>query len=306
MTVASSSRFEVAPLLQCPACCAEWKSRQRISISLAELSDSMLTAPLAERIGELAYSRCAECESLIAVDGRRDSQLLNEIYAGLPEDYWGNLNSHQGLGQAIERRLRQSGVTDGRLWDVGCGNGGLLASFGSQWEKSGIEPGLTAVEQANARNLNVLAGTASELRLKEVADVVLLVDVDEHLTDPQKEFEAIYDMLQPGGVLVALTGRADAPTARFAGPLWYYLRCFGHVTVFSRQALRGSLARAGFVDISTERFEHPSAVRISRWVSRLAGNVIRRCLAKRVAPLHLYRDHQLVIGHKPRSIAPSP
>ena len=45
-------------------------------------------------------------------------------------------------------------------------------------------------------------------------------------------------MLRPGGTLAVFTGRADATVSCLAGPLWYYLHCVGHVTVFSRDALR--------------------------------------------------------------------
>jgi SAM-dependent methyltransferase len=258
----------------------------------------MFTESLCERVGELTYERCRLCQSLIATDSRRDPALLDEIYRNLPPLYWQGLNPEVGLADEIERRLNERGHQGGDLWDVGCGNGNLLDRFNNRWVKTGIEPGVAAVAEAQAKGLNVLAGTASGLHRQSVADVVISVDVVEHLVQPDVELRAMYDMIRSGGILAVLTGAADAWTARFAGPRWYYLHCIGHVTVFSSIALRGLLERIGCVDVRTHRVEHPSAVGLPRWLRRIVGNVLRNALGKRVAPMHFFRDHQLVIASR--------
>ncbi len=290
-----------AAVNQCPACGAPWTADGAISIPLAvDSTDEMLNESMRERLPSLKYERCRRCRSLIAIDPRRDPALLDEIYRRLPQSYWQGLNPQAGLHAEIERRLNRRGILDGDLWDVGCGSGSVLERFGPQWVKAGIEPGHAAVEQARAHGMNVIEGTASGLKLRNVADVVMSIDVVEHLTHPDVELQAMHDMLRPGGTLVLLTGRADAWTARFAGPRWYYLHCVGHVTVFSRVALPRLLERLGFVNVASFRVEHPSGVGLSRWIGRLSGNVARRALGRRPAPLHCYRDHQLVVASKPR------
>jgi SAM-dependent methyltransferase len=286
-----------AAFAACPACTAAWSSDATIKIPVADESgDEMLTAALRHRLSELTYERCRGCRSLIATDLRRDPALLDEIYRNLPESYWQGLNPQCGLHREIERRLSERGMRGGDLWDVGCGSGSVLEEFGKQWNKSGIEPGLTAVAEARARGLNVLAGTASGLQFHDLADVVISIDVVEHLPQPEIELRAMHDMLRPGGVLAILTGTADAWTARFAGPRWYYLHCIGHVTVFSRGALPAQLSQIGFVEIATYRVEHPSAVGLPKWARRIIANILRKAMGRRVAPMHFYRDHQLVIA----------
>ncbi len=297
--VAEQTTLAPVPLAACPACLAAWTSSATIRVPVAiESGDEMLTAALREQLRELIYERCRECRSLIASDLRRDPALLDEIYRNLSQSYWQGLNPQAGLQGEIQRRLIERGKQGGELWDVGCGSGGVLEQFGGQWSKSGIEPGRTAVADAQAKGLNVLVGTASGLRLHDVADVVLSIDVVEHLPQPEVELRAMHDMLRSGGVIAVLTGTADAWTARFAGPRWYYLHCIGHVTVFSRDALRGLLEKIGFTDVAAFRVEHPSAVGLPRWLGRNATNVLRKLLGKRLAPLHCCRDHQLVLATK--------
>lgn len=263
----------------------------------------MLTDSLHEQLTALTYERCRECQSLIATDLRRDRDVLDAIYRQLPQSYWQGLNLHAGFERVIEQHLHDRAKQRGDLWDVGCGSGHLLSTFGSQWTKAGIEPGLAAVNEARDQGLNVIAGTASTLGLKNVADVVMLIDVVEHLTQPETELRAVYDMLRPGGVVVLFTGIADAWTARFAGPRWYYLHCIGHVTVFGSAALQSLLSRLGFIDVTVDRVEHPGAVGLRRWLQRIGGNVLRRVLGRRAGAMHIYRDHQLVLAVKPDSLS---
>jgi 2-polyprenyl-3-methyl-5-hydroxy-6-metoxy-1,4-benzoquinol methylase len=264
----------------------------------------MLTDMLRKQLHVLVYERCSFCNSLVATDERRDPQFLQSIYELLPASYWHHLNPQAGLNIAIEKQLGKRGLVRGDLWDVGCGNGNLLSTLGRQWRKRGIEPGRQAVAEARAQNLDVLLGTPASLQLREVADAVLLVDVVEHLPEPELELLAIKQMLRPGGALVVLTGRADARTARFAGPHWYYLHCIGHVTIFSASSFPLLLRKLGFTDVAVFRVEHPGSVGLRRWTQRIGGNLLRSAIGKDPAAMHYYRDHQLVLATKPLSSNP--
>ncbi len=110
-------------------------------------------------------------------------------------------------------------------------------------------------------------------------------------------------MLRPGGTLAVFTGRADATVSCLAGPLWYYLHCVGHVTVFSRDALRKLLESVGLVDVVVLRVEHQGAVGWWKWLRRVAGNAVRSLRGRQPAPMHYFHDHQLVLASKPLTAA---
>jgi SAM-dependent methyltransferase len=262
--------------------------------------DGMLSSPaLAGLAAGLKYARCARCGSLIAVDARRQPGVLDAIYRELPDVYWAHLNPQNRFAGVLEEHLcrRQS---SGDLWDIGCGTGTLLASLSDRWSKHGIEPGARAVADSQGRGFDVRQGTAEQCHLHEVADVALLVDVIEHMPNPETELKAIFQMLRPGGTLAVFTGMADAAAPSLAGRLWYYLHCVGHVTVFSRKALCELLERVGLVHVEVLRVEHQGAVGVQKWLARIAGNAARVLLGRPAAPMHFYRDHQLVLATRPR------
>jgi SAM-dependent methyltransferase len=266
-----------------------------------DLSDTMLSSgALASLGGRLYYERCSRCRSLIAVDARRDPSVLDEIYRALPDEYWTRLSPQDRFAHTLERHVRRR-HSGGDLWDVGCGTGTLLLNMSDGWSKHGIEPGARAVDEARRQNLDVRQGTAATCGLREVADVVVLVDVIEHMPSPQAELDAIYQMLRPGGTFAVFTGRADARLARLSGSLWYYLHCVGHVTIVSRDALRELLERAGFVDVEVIRVEHQGGVSWWKWLQRVAGNAARVVLRRQPAGMHYLRDHQLALATKPKS-----
>lgn len=282
---------------QCPACGGALRATTALDVAPADESEQLHLFGRPWRPTRLSYARCG-CGSLIAIDERRAPGALEQAYASLPETYWSGLSEQAPLARRLEPVLAGLGHSAGELVDVGCGDGGLIAALHTSGHTWGIEPGAAAVARAKSRGCDVRQGSASSLALREVADVVLGIDLVEHLDAPAAELAAMAAMLKPGGHLVLLTGDAAAPAARVSGPWWYYLHVLGHVTVFSRQALRRALEQAGLRVVSQEPFDHPAAVSGRRWVQRLLGNVARVALGRRPGIAHLYRDHQLAIARK--------
>jgi SAM-dependent methyltransferase len=285
-----------AQLRECPACHAAWACSEELD-TVPDCADVMLTVLPAALQRRLRYGRCGGCATIVAVDERRRPGLLARAYEALPEQYWSELANARRFSSQLERHL--AGHARGwELWDVGCGAGEMLAHLRQPWRKHGIEPGRRAVETARSRQLDVRLGTAASLGLADLADVVTAIDVVEHLLDPATELQAIRRMLRPGGIVALFTGAADDLVPRLAGPAWYYLRCAGHVTVFSRSGLRSLLENVGFEPIRTYRIEHASAVSAVDWARRYLGNIARRALGRGQAATHFFRDHQLVIARR--------
>lgn len=286
-----------AKIDRCPACQASWTPGEALEVDARAVSEPMFTEELRERLGGLRVRRCGVCESLIAVDGRRATGALAAAYDHLPEAYWTDLAPQSRLAAALDRALPPGDGLD--LWDVGCGDGRLLAALPDRFRKHGVEPGTNAVMTARARGIDAHAGTASQLGLRAVADVITCVDVVEHLTQPLDELRAMAAMLRPGGTLAVVTGDAGALTARLAGADWYYLQCLGHVTVLSRQALERLAADAGFEAIRVRRIDHEAAVGARAWGRSYLRNRLRRIIGGRADSIYYCRDHQLLLARRP-------
>lgn len=96
-----------------------------------------------------------------------------------------------------------------RVLDAGCGAGGngeLLKRAGAR-EVWGIELDPGAADEARRRLDGVVTGDLAKVSLDDLGgrlfDVVLAIDVLEHLADPAAALARLVTMVRPGGTLVA-------------------------------------------------------------------------------------------------------
>src|SRR5450631_1474982 len=112
----------------------------------------------------------------------------------------------------ISDRLEKYLPNKGRLLEIGCGMGTPLDGFRQKgWQVLGVEPDPWTSEQARSRlGLDVICAPFQEAGLvKETFDVILLLHVIEHLSDPFTALRQIASLIRPGGVLVLETPRYD-------------------------------------------------------------------------------------------------
>jgi 2-polyprenyl-3-methyl-5-hydroxy-6-metoxy-1,4-benzoquinol methylase len=144
---------------------------------------------------------------------------------------------------------RHTGLSAGRVLDVGCGAGAFLAALkGVGWDVWGVEPGAAAATDTRSRlGPHILHGTLEQVDLPAAAfDLITLWDVIEHLPDPAATLRHIGGLLRPGGVLLIQTPRIDCPDARIWGAAWSGYDPPRHLVVFSGYTLARTLAAAGF------------------------------------------------------------
>lgn len=150
----------------------------------------------------------------------------------------------------LARVERQIGV--GRLLDVGCGTGGMLASAARRgWQVAGIEPNRQAAGRARQRvcRAEVFCGPVEAFaEAAERFDLITCLEVIEHLRDPAAALSRLYGCLRPGGLLVATTPDASGVHARLSGRRWVHWHR-DHLWYFDRRSLRRLAMQAGFAQV---------------------------------------------------------
>ena len=128
----------------------------------------------------------------------------------------------------------------GRLLELGCAYGFFLAEAQAHYDVSGVEVAADAAEFCRKRGLRVVTGIAGEAALVAFGpmDVIVLLDVIEHLPDPRAVLEACCRNLNPGGIIALTTGDFASPLARLAGRHWRLMTPPQHLWYFTPESLR--------------------------------------------------------------------
>jgi len=126
--------------------------------------------------------------------------LLKHMYAGKGKGYFSTVNT--GILPLLPRRAD-------RVLDIGCGEGATLV-----WLKQTLHANLAAGVELDEKSARIAAGKIDlvcqgdietlELPFGESSfDLILCLDVLEHLVDPWSVIDKLTAMLVPGGCLIA-------------------------------------------------------------------------------------------------------
>lgn len=150
------------------------------------------------------------------------------------------------------RRYKASG----RLLEIGCAYGFFLEEARAHFDVTGIEIAADVAAQARARGLDVRQGLADAATLAPLGtfDVIVLLDVIEHLPDPAAVMQLIAAHLKPGGIVVLTTGDFASLLARALGARWRLMTPPQHLWFFTPESMRrlGEAQR-----LTSERIDHP-------------------------------------------------
>jgi SAM-dependent methyltransferase len=150
---------------------------------------------------------------------------------------------------------RYHGSVNGRLLEIGCGDGDFLAvAEADGWQVTGIEYSPAACEKARQRlkNGEVINGELQRAGLPaEQFDLCVLSDVLEHVRAPLDFMREIHRVLKPGGTLFIATPSIDSWSARFMKQKWMEFKA-EHLIYFDRQTLQTALAKSGFREVIVE------------------------------------------------------
>jgi 2-polyprenyl-3-methyl-5-hydroxy-6-metoxy-1,4-benzoquinol methylase len=208
--------------------------------------------------------RCRSC-GLWFVNPQPTADELSQFYAKYDDgELWRSAeeNFNRGIRQAILRFKRQ-----GAVLDVGCGSGNFLRCMrGAGFSVTGIEPSKTGSQYGEAvQGVQIFNGRVEEYVLENPErrfDVVTLLNVLEHLTNPKETLLKLRDLMAPDAVVAVVV-----PDARFhalvggvrralgiSDPYWLerpigFLSGFkvpDHLTSFGPDTISLLLQRSGF------------------------------------------------------------
>ena len=138
---------------------------------------------------------------------------------------------------------------EGKLLDLGCGDGRFLAMAAKRFEVTGVELSPRAAEQAKTRvpQAPVLVSLVTVAAVPANSfDIVTQFGYLEHEWQPRTGLQAAFCALKSGGVLVIKTPNYASWNRIFMGENWCGIHIPSHCNYFTPSTLGRMLREAGF------------------------------------------------------------
>jgi SAM-dependent methyltransferase len=242
-----------------------------------------------------AYWLCESCDCLVIDPVPRDR--LAEIY---PADYYSFAAGEDALqadGSLVARAKalldrwtlrRVMGLLTTEqpsVLDVGGGTGEIcarvVAAAGPQARGTVVDFDERSTAVAAGRGLEVATCRFEEFETEDRFDLVLMLNLIEHVDDPVATLRRAGELLGDGGIAWIQTPNFRSLDARlFRKRNWAGLHCPRHWVIFSDAGLRGALARAG---LEAASLRHTQAGAF--WSASLLGLLRNREPGRRGRPL---------------------
>lgn len=241
-------------LVPCPLC-AQTRSFLDVFVPDSDLHIQKYGALYAGR-RKSQWKICGGC-GFVHQNPRPTVQELNAFYlhsgyhAPITETRAAHLHfSRWYYTQKVNYSLEHSARRGGRVFDIGCGMGGVLKLFEEKgWKPYGIEPdrhlAQFAIDEFDLRG--VTHGILDDgFRLEEAVDLVFSNHAFEHFADLNQVMRGVRQIIVPGGLLFTAVPtymkNKSALSRRWMNS--------SHYSLFTHRSLNNLMARHGFEEVT--------------------------------------------------------
>lgn len=207
--------------------------------------------------------KCQECGvGRVEIEGFDPSNYYDSGYFSgkYKHSYIDYLASKEIISREFNRTLdfvRSNGPSHGKLLEIGCAYGFFLQQASKHYQVFGVEFVDDAAKYCKSSGLsNVKSGVLEKNDLTQIGklDVVVMLDVIEHIDNVEEIIEIISSSLNTGGSFVVTTGDWSSLLARITGPKWRLMAPPMHLWYFSPKNLMRMCERFG---LKMQSCSHP-------------------------------------------------
>lgn len=195
--------------------------------------------------------RCAECQTVFVVFAAENDQSpgeIEEIYNHYYDaEHFELLPATEFSLQSVVKSFEDFRQT-GKMLDIGFGQGAMLSvAEKNNWQCYGTEISPQALEYGKNRGWKVAADAFADARFeKESFDAVTMIEVIEHVPDPEIFLRTAWEMLRPNGLFYLTTPNIKSINGRYLGIDWSVVSPPEHLILWSPRGLKTALARNKF------------------------------------------------------------
>lgn len=216
------------------------------------------------------YLKCAACGTLVVAqmpqiempDEREQGLYGREYWFSHQEQDYGHGNIAKRARDDLSERclywlnvLLKYRLPPAKILELGCAHGGFVALLKLMgFDSSGLEVSPAIVEYAkNSFGIEVLCGPIEKQTIERGSlDVIIMMDVLEHLQDPLETLKHCLSALKKDGILIIQTpkyeeGKSYDDLTTKNEPFLKLLQPDEHLYLFSQRSVKDLLKRAGFI-----------------------------------------------------------
>lgn len=149
---------------------------------------------------------CKDCGSMFRHPTLSTSDYIT-LYETAPDTVWVDGEVERNDFATIYTCLKNH--VGGSILDIGCYTGNFLAGLPDNFKKYGIEPSDMASRSASSKGIDVLGKTLDMMDSGNTFDVVVLIDVVEHVLDVKQILNQALVCVKENGLLIISTGNPD-------------------------------------------------------------------------------------------------
>ena len=221
---------------------------------------------------EYGVEECSDCQ---LVTHERDLREFIDYQSGSMHNwaagYGGTLETpKEDISRRVEaiRTLSQSHKVK-RILDFGSGNGEMISALSEYFSVEGLEPEEQTRVKCISDGKKVSASIDELTKSSAKFDLVVLFHVVEHFYNPKIEFAGIYELLNPGGLLIL-----ETPNAEDALLTEYQNEAFSNFTYWSHHpmphssvSLSNLITTAGFSSIDAKTVQRYGLANHLYWMT---------------------------------------
>lgn len=201
------------------------------------------------------FYSCRQCRFVFSNPYITEEQVM-EFYNLLEDPEYGSEEKGRAKNFAsILKRLKKLEKPGNRLLDIGAANGIFLnLARAAGYTIQGIEPSDFLVAEAQRLyGIKLWPGTIENFPGTQRFSVITLLDLIEHLVNPDRFMTRIDDLLEKDGLLVIVTPDIDSLAAKLAKKRWWHFRA-AHLNFYNLASLTYLLGKHGYRIIKKKRY----------------------------------------------------
>ena len=213
-----------------------------------------------------AIFKCSHCNHICVPAGQLKDENNSSIYERDKPifenddkiDYY--LDETNLLSAKKKKELVKNYIKNGAdLLDIGSNYGHFLFSIKDVFNGVGLEISPSAVNWSQHNfDVKTFIGSAENIppEIQKEFKVITMWDVIEHLENPNKALDEVYNHLENDGYFFLSTPDSSSWIARLLGRRWYHLDPEQHINLFSKKNLKKILKEKSFKIVKVSTIGH--------------------------------------------------